>query len=168
MTTTTTITRPVVTTTDQPDARSSRRLTAALVGAGIVHALVAAPEPQPQDERLATYAAKIDKREAQIAWDAPADLILRKVRALNPVPGAATVLRRVPVKIWCADALPRTPGAAGRAPATIIMADGGGIVVACGTGALRILELQRAGGRRLTAAAFLAGFAVEPGEHFGC
>ncbi len=141
---------------------------AALGGACIVRALAAVPEPQPQDGRLATYAAKIDKSEAQIAWDAPADVIARKVRALNPVPGAATMLRGTPVKLWRADALPQTAGAAASAPATIIAADGGGIIVACGTGALCIRELQRAGGRRLAAAAFLAGFAIAPGERFGC
>ncbi|HET8611049.1 MAG TPA: methionyl-tRNA formyltransferase [Burkholderiales bacterium] len=141
---------------------------AALGGVCIVRALAAAPEPQPQDERLATYAAKIDKSEAQIAWDAPADVVVRKVHALNPVPGAATMLRGVPVKLWRADALPQITGAAASTPATVIAADGDGIVVACGVGALRIVELQRAGGRRLAAAAFLAGFPVEPGERFGC
>jgi methionyl-tRNA formyltransferase len=141
---------------------------AALGGSCIVRALAAASEPLPQDERLATYAAKIDKSEAKIAWGAPVDVIVRKVRALNPVPGAATTLHSVPVKLWRVKALPQTAGAAASTPSTIIAADGDGIVVACGTGALRILELQRAGGRRLTAAAFLAGFAIAPGERFGC
>ena len=63
---------------------------AALGGRLIVRALEEPCPPQPQDEARATYAAKIDKREAQIDWREPADLIERKVRAFNPVPGAAT------------------------------------------------------------------------------
>jgi methionyl-tRNA formyltransferase len=149
-------------------ARTLHDKLAALGGVCMVRALAAAPEPQPQDERLATYAAKIDKSEAQIAWDTTADAVARKVRALNPAPGAATMLRGVPVKLWHADALAQTTSAAASAPATIIAADGDGIVVACGADVLRIVELQRAGGRRLTAAAFLAGFPIAPGERFGC
>lgn len=145
-------------------ARTLHDELAALGGACIVRALAATFEPQPQDERLATYAAKIIKTEAPLAWNAAAEIAARKVRALNPVPGARTTLRGVPVKIWRAEILPH----AAAAPGTVIAADGHGIVVACGAGALRILELQRAGGRRLAAAAFLAGFPVAPGERFDC
>jgi methionyl-tRNA formyltransferase len=129
----------------------------------IVRALAESPVPRPQDSAAATYAAKIDKREAQIDWREPAEYNQRKVRAFNPVPIAATVYADVPLKIWKADVV-RGDGVA---PGTVLAADAGGITIACGDGALRITELQRAGGRRLRAGAFLAGCRIAPGERFG-
>jgi methionyl-tRNA formyltransferase len=114
---------------------------------------------QPQAEEGASYAAKIAKAEAQIDWSEPAPVIERKVRAFNPLPGAGTMLRGVGLKIWRA----RVDAAAG-APGTIMEAGATGIVVACGTGSVRVLELQRAGGKRLAAAQFLAGFPLAVGE----
>ena len=113
----------------------------------------------PQMEADATHAAKITKAEAEIDWRDAAALIERKVRALNPQPGAATAVRGAALKIWGARAT-RAEGEAG----TILDAGPRGIVVACGDGALRVLELQRAGGKRLAAAQFLAGFALVAGE----
>ena len=114
---------------------------------------------QPQAQAGASYAAKISKAEAEIDWREPAAEIERKVRAFNPHPGASTGIRNVALKIWRADAI-----AAEDVPATILEAGPGGIVVACGSGALRLQELQRAGGKRLAAAQFLAGFPLAAGE----
>jgi methionyl-tRNA formyltransferase len=143
-------------------ARTLHDKLAELGGACIVRALATSFEPQPQDERFATYAARIDKTEARIAWRAAAEVVARQVRAFDPAPGATTALRGVPLKIWRAEALPRVSGV----PGTVLAADGEGVVVACGTGALRLLELQRAGGRRLAAAPFLAGSPIAAGERF--
>jgi methionyl-tRNA formyltransferase len=118
-----------------------------------------APVPQPGEG--ATYAAKIDKREARIDWTASAAEIERRVRAFNPVPGAATALRGEGIKLWRA-----VPCEGAGAPGTVLAASADGIVVACGTGVLRLTELQRAGGKRLAAGDFLRGVPVHAGECF--
>jgi methionyl-tRNA formyltransferase len=129
----------------------------------IVRALEENPSPRPQDDTGVTYAAKIDKREAQIDWHDAAELNDRKVRAFNPVPGAATVYQEIVLKIWEATVVT----AAGSESGTVSAVDASGITVACATGALKITALQRAGGRRLSAAAFLAGCPVQIGDRFG-
>jgi len=113
--------------------------------------LVATPQP----ENGVTYAAKITKEEAKLDFTLPADALARKIRAFNPFPGANGVVDGVAVKIWHADAVDGngTPG-------QVLQADAGGIVVACGAGALRLTELQKPGGKRLAAAEFLKGFAL--------
>jgi methionyl-tRNA formyltransferase len=116
---------------------------------------------QPSDG--ITYAHKIEKIEACIDWTRGADEIERCLRAFDPSPGASTVLGRSEMKVWRAAVLPGEPGAAG----TVLRAGPSGIDVACGDGALRILELQRAGGKRLSAEALLRGFPVRAGDRLG-
>ncbi|MCC6475106.1 MAG: methionyl-tRNA formyltransferase [Burkholderiales bacterium] len=116
----------------------------------------------PQDQGAATYARKLDKSEAVIDWKATAARVDRQVRAFNPAPGASCRLADMELKIWLAEPL---AGPAGL-PGTIIAADEAGIVVACGEGALRVRELQRAGGRRLGAAQFLRGTRLTAGLRF--
>ncbi len=113
----------------------------------------------PQADAGASYAAKIVKAEAEIDWREAAPVIERKVRAFNPLPGAATTMKNAALKIWRAQV-----SAAAGPPGTILEAGPAGIVVACGTGALRVQELQRAGGKRLAAGPFLAGFPLAAGE----
>ena len=115
--------------------------------------------PQAQDAACATYAAKISKDEARVNWGQPAAAIERAVRAYNPVPGAFTLRGGEPLKLWAASLAPGQG-----APGMVLAADKAGVVVACGGGALRVTELQRGGGKRLTAAQFLAGVTVSPGE----
>ena len=117
---------------------------------------------QPQDASAASYAAKIERAEAAIRWNDDAVAIDRAVRAFNPTPGAFARLQGVTIKIWAAEPASASLGTAGR----IVSADGNGLLVACGRGALRVSELQRAGGRRLSAAAFLAGHPVAAGTTF--
>lgn len=114
---------------------------------------------QAQEAALASYAAKIAKSEAEIDWSEAAAAIERRVRAFNPQPGASTATRTAALKIWRAGVV-----AAEGAPGTILKAGPAGIVIACGSGALQVQELQRAGGKRLTAAQFLAGFPLAAGE----
>ena len=119
-----------------------------------------APVPQPSDG--ITYARKITKAEAAIDWKRDSLEVDRQVRAFNPFPGAFSQLGNEPVKIWR-----RFASAAGQgAPGEILDRGPDGIDVACRRGALRITELQKAGGKRLSAAAFLRGFSPMPGEHF--
>ena len=118
---------------------------------------------QPQPETGATYAAKIDRAEAVIDWRQSAQAIDRRIRAFNPAPGAQTNLAGETVKLWEATPSPARSGA----PGIVARADAAGILVACGEGALNVTALQRAGGRKLSAAAFLAGHAVATGTRLG-
>ena len=115
-----------------------------------------------QSEAGVTYAAKIGRGEALIDWRQSAHAIDRRIRAFNPMPGAQTTLAGGTVKLWEA-----TPAATPGAPGTVVRADATGIVVACGGGALNLTTLQRAGGRRVSAAAFLAGHPIATGTHLG-
>ncbi len=126
---------------------------AALGASLLVRALASAPKPRPQAGDGATYAARIAKGEAGIDWRRPAAEIERQVRAFDPAPGAQTQLAGVTLKIWRAHVehgISATPG-------TVCIADARGVVVACGADALCVTELQRAGGKRLPAGAFLSG-----------
>lgn len=113
---------------------------------------------QPEDG--VTYAAKIDKRETELDWRRPAAELERAVRAFRPAPGALARLGEERVKIWRA-ALADAEGE----PGTVL--DARELLVACGSGALRLLELQRAGGRRVSAAEFLRGRPLPIGTRFG-
>lgn len=112
--------------------------------------------PQPTDG--VTYAAKIDKAEARLDWRQPAIDLGRAVRAFNPAPGAMAELEGAALKIWQA-----SPQSGSGEAGTVLGADGNGIVVACGMGALRIVELQKAGGKRLPAGDFLRGMPIPIG-----
>jgi len=130
----------------------------------IIEALdrLAALTPLPQAAEGVTYAAKVNKEDAQLDWSRPAEVLARKVRAFNPAPGAWTVLNGEALKIWQADSIAGM-GEAG----TVLEAKPEGLVVACGNGALQISELQKAGSTRMSAAAFLAGNPLCPGETLG-
>lgn len=119
--------------------------------------------PIPQPEAGACYAPKIDKAETAVDWTRDAAFIDRLVRAFNPQPGATTSVRGTALKLWRAQPVEVDGGA----PGSVLRADAQGLVVGCGSGALRILELQRAGGRRLPAAEFLKGFPLRPGDRLG-
>jgi len=121
--------------------------------------------PEPQDDRQATYAAKLDKAEAQIDWSLSADEIDRRIRAYYPAPGAWARLGETLIKIWQAAPLANFVGQQG-APGEIIAIGRDGISVACGGGVLRLQVLQKAGGKKLAAAEFVAGFDVRKGMCF--
>ena len=114
----------------------------------------------PQPESGVTYAPKIDKRETRLDWSRPALELERTVRAFRPVPGAITMLDGEAVKIWKASVV-----AASGVPGAILEA-GEEMLVACGEQALAIAELQRAGGRRLSAQEFLRGHPLARGARF--
>ncbi len=112
----------------------------------------------PQEETLATYARKLEKQEATVDWHKPATILEREVRAFNPWPVAQTNLVGEPLRIWRATAQDETSDAT---PGTVLQASKRGIDVATGEGILRILELQRPGKRRMSAADFVNAHAVE-------
>ncbi len=126
---------------------------AALGGRLVVQGL-AAPETLRRTVQPAagvTYAHKVDKAEAPIAWAQPAALIERRVRAFDPFPGASFQLDGESIKLWRAALRPELSGR----PGEVLVAQDGRLCVACGEGALDLLQLQRPGGRRIDAAAFL-------------
>lgn len=136
---------------------------AALGARLIVRALAERPAARPQDDTHATYAARIGKGDSEIDWRRSAAELERQVRAFSPSPGAQTQLGPAVIKIWRAHVEPGLSGA----PGTVCAVGADGVAVACGDGALRITELQRAGGKRLSAGAFLAGFKLERGTRLG-
>ena len=117
-----------------------------------------------QPDAGVTHAPKIVKAEAAVDWNLAAVEIARRVRAFNPAPGATTALGGQPVKLWRAEPLPAAASAA--RPGEVLAAEASGIVVACGDGALRIVELQAAGGRRMAASAYIAGRRLGRGDAF--
>jgi methionyl-tRNA formyltransferase len=121
---------------------------------------------RPQPVEGSSYAPKIKKQDGHVDWNQPARVIWNRVRGLVPWPGAFTHLPAQPqphlLKIWQAEPIERAGP-----PGEILQADKAGIVVGCGHDALRILLLQREGGRRLTAQEFLAGHPLPPGQKLG-
>ena len=116
-------------------------------------------EPQPAEG--VTYAAKLEKSEAALDWRQTAVALSRAVRAFDPYPGTVARIEGQTIKVWRAEP---APGAG--EPGTVLAANADGILVACGEGALRLVELQKSGGKRLQAADFLHGFALKPGQRF--
>jgi methionyl-tRNA formyltransferase len=112
----------------------------------------------PQPAAGVCYAAKIAKEEAVLDFSQPADVVARKIRAFNPFPGAFGVFNGMAVKLWCAEAS-RDP--ARMPPGTVLAASPAGVVIACGEGSIRVVELQKPGGKRLPAGEFLKGFAMD-------
>jgi methionyl-tRNA formyltransferase len=116
-----------------------------------------------QSEQGVTYAAKIEKTEAKIDWSRPARVVLRHIHGLSPFPGA-----------WCEAAIDGEPArlkilrcepAKGSGMPGAVLDDH--LTIACGDGAIRILELQRAGGKSMKAADFLRGTPLKAGARFG-
>lgn len=127
-----------------------------------VEALAKLPLPAaPQPVEGVTYAHKIEKAEALIDWSKSAAELDRHIRAFNPFPGAQALLRGQTVKLWQAAPVP-VQGEIGQ----ILQVDRQAIVVACGSGALAISELQKAGGKRLPVQQFLAGNPLQVGDRF--
>jgi methionyl-tRNA formyltransferase len=114
----------------------------------------------PQDEAGATYAKKIEKSEARIDWQRPAEEIRNLVRGLSPSPGAWFAMGKERVRILRAKIAPGSG-----APGTILSLDP--LTIACGEDALQPLELQRGGKKPLDAAAFARGARLQPGTILG-
>jgi methionyl-tRNA formyltransferase len=111
-----------------------------------------------QSEDGVTYAAKIDKAEARIDWTRPARAVLRHIHGLSPFPGAWAELENARVKIL------RCELATGQGAPGEVLDDR--LTIACGEGAIRILELQREGKARMQAADFLRGVPLRSGAKF--
>lgn len=137
---------------------------AATRGAGLMlRALVQLEREQlvetPQSSEGVTYAAKIEKAETRIDWSRPADAAHDHIRGLSPLPGAwfetAVEGRRERIKVL------RSEPAGGQGRPGTLLDDR--LLVACGSGAIRLLELQRAGKKPMAAADLLRGLALVTG-----
>ena len=120
--------------------------------------------PRPQNEREVTLAPSLKKDDGKIDWTRKAKVIWCQVRALNPWPGAWTVLDGKRVKIHRADIVPRTEK---RVPGEIYGLEPDGIEVVCGQNTLLITELQIEGKKKMSASEFLHGYPLSEGKRFG-
>ena len=112
-----------------------------------------APRPQPSEG--ATYAPKLTRAEARLDWRKPALVLEREARAFDPWPGSWFLVRDDRIKVLKAVLAP-----GGGAPGTVL---GPGLTVACGEGALRLIEVQRPGRAAMSDEALMRGFAIPPG-----
>ena len=118
----------------------------------------------PQDHAAATYAPMITKDDTRIRWEEPAEQCRNRIRAFSPKPGAFTHWRGKTLKLWRAEVAPRTEDAV---PGTIIACAPDDFRVACGEGALRLLEVQPESRPRMEIRAFLNGYRPQVGERLG-
>ncbi|HQU80099.1 MAG TPA: methionyl-tRNA formyltransferase [Azonexus sp.] len=148
-------------TPDDTSATLHDRL-AALGARLVVEALGKLPlSAMPQALAGVTYAQKIGKAEALIDWSQSAAELDRHIRAFNPFPGAQAQFGGQTVKLWRA-----TPVEGAGEKGQILQVDRNRVVVACGSGALAVSELQKAGGKRLAVREFLAGHPLKAGDRF--
>jgi methionyl-tRNA formyltransferase len=117
----------------------------------------------PQDDSLATYAAKVDRATTRIDWSLGEHEVANAIRAYDPTPGAWTTHRGADLKLFGARRVFDVFGAHGE----VLEADDAGLVVACGSGAVRICDVQPAGKRRMQAIAWHRGRGIAIGETLG-
>ena len=118
------------------------------------------PRPQPQEG--ITYAPKILREEGRLDWRQSAEELERRVRAFDPRPGASFEFRGEHIRVLAAAAI---SGTVGKAPGTVL---DDRLSVACGSGALRPLRLQRPGRASLASDAFLRGYPIPAGTLLPC
>jgi methionyl-tRNA formyltransferase len=134
--------------------------------------LLAGTAPRtPQDPALATYVHKLERDQGRLDWTWDAGRLARRIRAYDPWPGTWTEIfedgkpaKRI--KIFpVATAAPEPTGPAAAHPGTLSIAEDGALQVACGTGQLRLAEVQPDGSRRMPATEWANGFRARPLPH---
>lgn len=132
---------------------------------GLIEALalieVGAATEQPQDDAEATYAPKIERDMARVSWSDEAHEVARVIRAYDPRPGAFALSSGGEVKLFGARLAPRSGSAQ---PGVVLDVADGGMVVACGAGAVRISHVQPSGKRRMSPQEWARGRGVSPGD----
>jgi len=118
----------------------------------------------PQKEEEATYAPMIDREITEIKWVKSSKEIVNLIRGLNPFPGAHTYYKDELIKIWRAASVDNADYGK---PGEIVELGRDYILVSCGKGGLKILELQREGKKKLSAGEFLRGISIKVGDFFG-
>ncbi|WP_428486259.1 methionyl-tRNA formyltransferase [Rhodopila sp.] len=149
--------------TDRTTAAALHDTLASIGAELILEALSSAPQPQPQPDDGASYAAKLGREDGRVDWTQPAEAIDRQVRAFDPWPGTFTMLDGVALKVLAARLAVRRADEAA-APGTVLDT---ALTIACGTGAIRLTRVQLPGRGPLDAAAFLRGHPVAPGTRLG-
>jgi methionyl-tRNA formyltransferase len=156
--------------TDIPDDETGGELTLRLSELGataLIEALalleMGKAQERAQDESAVTYAPKIERESARIEWSHDATTVSRAVRAYDPRPGAFTSLDGKDVKLFGARVERSAP--AGSAGEVMTVAEDG-MVVACGSGAVRLQEVQPSGQKRMAVGEWLRGRGVSPGRRF--
>ncbi len=130
----------------------------ALMEAGVL-------EEVEQDETRATYAPKVDRQRARVDWEMDADSVSRWIRGMDAVPGAWSSLEGSPVKLF--RARPQETITEEHPPGTVVEASArSGLVVAAGSGAVQVLEVQPSGKRRMHASAWIGGRGARVGQRF--
>lgn len=120
--------------------------------------------PVPQDEARVTYARRLTRADAPLDFRQPAEVLARRIRAVEGWPGSTFAHGGALIKVGAAtadDATAEVP------PACVVGADDAGVRIACGRGFLTATHLQRPGGRMLPAAQFLSGYPLAVGERLG-
>jgi methionyl-tRNA formyltransferase len=118
----------------------------------------------PQDHAQATYAPKLQKENGMIVWDRSAVDLVNLIRGVTPWPGAVTTHHGKLLRVWRA-----TPTARSEAgtPGRVVTIDPRGAWVETGDGAVVLVEVQPAGGRRMAAAAYARGHGLRSGDILG-
>ena len=126
-------------------------------------------QPRPQDHAAATLAPMLKKEDRRIDWSLTAEEIARRVRGLDPWPGAYTTFRGKNLRLWSAAATPSSPAATVESSQPgVALVDGDRLLVTCGQGTLlEVKELQLEGRKRLSSGDFMNGVHLKPGENLG-
>jgi len=122
-------------------------------------------EPRPQDEARASYAPRLGPGDRAVDWTRPAEEVVRVVRAFAPEPGATTRFRGRILKVLRAGVAESDPTRA--EPGTVVGADERGLLVAAGTGCVRLLEVAPEGRPRMSGGDLARGYRPRPGERLG-
>jgi methionyl-tRNA formyltransferase len=148
-------------------------LGAPLLGDAVVGLVDGSLTPRPQDGSGATLAPKIEPQDVLVDWSAPARRVADLVRSADPRPGAHTTWRGERCKLWRAHPVEvgadgeTDGGSADAGPGDVVAVTGDGPVVACGEGAVLLVELQPMGRARTSGRDFTNGQRPEVGERFG-
>lgn len=120
-----------------------------------------------QNEDTATYAPKIERNMARVPWEEGCGVVARHIRAYDPKPGAFTMRQREELKLFGAVATEEAGDEGGARAGQVLEVDRTGMLVACGDGAVRVLQVQVPGKRRISAVEFARGRGVAVGDILG-
>ena len=134
----------------------------ALVEALMLMSVGKLPE-KPQDDTKATYAPKVERADGRVDWTLPALDVSRRIRAYDPKPGAFTTRNGLELKLFGARPSPDHSGDAG----AVLAIDESGMLVACGSGAVRLAYVHPSGKRRLSALDWAQGRGIATGDRLG-
>ena len=134
-----------------------------LVGRGLAALAAGNLSVVEQDEPAATYCRKLEKEDGGLDFAAPATALAARINGLFPWPSCSVEIAGQNVKFGLAEAIEESGGGGATTAGTVIGNDTSGLLVATGTGVLRVRKLQRPGGKMLPAAEFLRGFPIAAG-----